>query len=301
MKENVANKRTQSRDRIIGARLRAIRKERANLSLEAAAEVAQWAPARLSRTENGQRQVTIEEVATLLTAYKIPVAEREEVLAQLKGGQGWWDRGIPGLQPEVGALASYEADAIELVDVSIPIVPGLLQIRETALALMAAGLTQPEDVETRWLARQRRQQILGTVDYTAYIGEAALYSPFGGPKALRAQLEHLAGASDRGIGLRVVPQHQTNVLVLDTWRWMRFANASPVAYVEMTSGAQFLHEQDAEPYARTLDKLDRLALSASESRKLIFKLLKGQGDVAQVEQEQLGRLRGGSPGSVGGP
>src|ERR1700754_4677474 len=123
----VANKRTQSRDRIIGARLRAIRKERANLSLEAAAKVAQWAPARLSRTENGQRQVTIEEVATLLTAYKIPVREREEVLAQLQGGQGWWDRGIPGIQAEVGALASYEADAIELIDVSMAIVPGLLQ------------------------------------------------------------------------------------------------------------------------------------------------------------------------------
>jgi transcriptional regulator with XRE-family HTH domain len=277
VKGNVTNKRSQSRDRIIGARLRAIRKERAQLSLEAAAKVAQWAPARLSRTENGQRQVTIEEVATLLTAYKIPVAEREEVLAQLQGGQGWWDRGIPGIQPEVGALASYEADAIELINVSIPAVPGLLQTYETAKAIMAAGLSLPEDIETRWMARLRRQQILGTVDYTAYIGEAALHTPFGGPDALRGQLQHLAGARDRGIGLRIVPERQTRVLVLDTWMWMQFANTSPVVYVEMTSGAQFLHERDAEPYRQTLDRLDRLALSPTASRKLITELLKGQG------------------------
>jgi transcriptional regulator with XRE-family HTH domain len=267
---------SQSRNRIIGARLRAIRKERAGLSLEAAAAAAQWASARLSRTENGKRNVTLEEVATLLTAYRIPVAEREEVLAQLQGGQGWWDRGIPGIQAEVGALASYESDAIELVNVSMPIVPGLLQTYEMAKAIMAAGLTRPEDVETRWMARLRRQQVLGTVDYCAYIGEAALHTPFGGPEVLRGQLRHLAGARERGVGVRIVPQHQTKVLVLDTWMWMRFANTSPVVYVEMTSGAQFLHEKDAEPYRQTLDRLDRLALSPTASRRLITELLKGQ-------------------------
>ncbi|HEV7646984.1 MAG TPA: Scr1 family TA system antitoxin-like transcriptional regulator [Actinophytocola sp.] len=205
----MANKRTQSRDRIIGARLRAIRKERAKLSVEAAAKVAQWAPARLSRTKNGQRQVTTEEVATLLTAYRIPVAEREEVLAQLGTGAGWWERELPGAPFEVGALASYETNAIELVNVSIYAVPGLLQIYETAKAILAAAGSPPEDIETRWMARLRRQQILGTVDYTAYIGEAALHTPFGGHDALRAQLEHLAGARDRGIGVRIVPENQT--------------------------------------------------------------------------------------------
>jgi transcriptional regulator with XRE-family HTH domain len=272
----VANKRTQSRDRIIGARLRAIRKERANLSLEAAAKVAQWAPARLSRTENGQRQVTIEEVATLLTAYKIPVAEREEVLAQLHVGQAWWDRGLPGVPADTGAIAGYEANAIELINVSIPVVPGLLQTHSIAKAIMFATGTSPDDAETRWLARQRRQQILGTVDYTAYIGEAALHTPFGGPKALRGQLAHLAGARDRGVGVRIVPAHQARLVLVDSWMWMRFANTSPVVCVEMTSGMQFLHETDAEPYSKLLERLDQLSLSATESRKLISELLKGQ-------------------------
>jgi transcriptional regulator with XRE-family HTH domain len=274
--KGMAGRNSQSQNRIIGARLRAIRKERAGLSLEAAAKVAQWASARLSRTENGKRNVTIDEVATLLTAYKIPVAEREEFLTQLQTGSGWWDRGLPGVPAEVGTLASYEATANELVNVSIPIVPGLLQTYETAKAMIEAAGIPREDVETMWMARLRRQQILGTVDYTAYIGEAALYTPFGGPDVLRKQLEHLQGARDRGIGIRIVPEYQTKVLVLHTWMWMRFPNTPPVVYVEMTSGAQFLHEKDADPFTRTLDRLDRLALSPTASRKLITELLKGQ-------------------------
>jgi transcriptional regulator with XRE-family HTH domain len=273
----VSKQGSQSRDRMIGARLRAIRKERTDLSLEAAAKVAQWAPARLSRTENGKRHVTIEEVATLLTAYKIPVTEREEVLAQLGAGAGWWERGLPGVPLEVGTLASYEANANELIDVSIPAVPGLLHTYETAKVVMAAAGHSSEDIETMWMARLRRQQILGTVDYTAYIGESALYTEFGGPDVLRAQLAHLQSARDRGIGIRIVPEHQTQVLVLDTWLWMRFPNTPPVVHVEMVSGGQFLHEEDAEPYTRVLDRLDRLALSPTASRRLITELLKGQG------------------------
>ena len=63
----------RARDRIIGAKLRSIRTDRAEISLERAAEMAGWAPSRLSRTERGLRQVTTEEVATLLTAWRIPV------------------------------------------------------------------------------------------------------------------------------------------------------------------------------------------------------------------------------------
>ena len=46
------------RDRIIGARLRAIRRERTDLSLEAAAKVLGWGLATMSRIENGQRHIS---------------------------------------------------------------------------------------------------------------------------------------------------------------------------------------------------------------------------------------------------
>jgi hypothetical protein len=81
-------KEPQARDRIIGARVRAIRTERVNLSLERAAEIAQWPPAKLSRTERGLRHVTIEEVATLRTAWQLAGEEREQVLDEIQGVAG---------------------------------------------------------------------------------------------------------------------------------------------------------------------------------------------------------------------
>ncbi len=266
----------RARDRIIGAKLRAIRTDRADISLERAAEMAGWAPSRLSRTERGLRQVTIEEVATLLTAWRIPVREREEMLADVQAGasSGWWDRPLPGVPSYVGALASYEADATELVNVAIAAVPGLLHTYETAIAVMQAGGASREDAETGWMVRLRRQQILGVVEYSAFITESALRRPFGGPKALRGQLEHLLVAQDRGMGVRVIPAQQTTVLLLHSWMWMAFPNTKPVVHVELASGAFFLHDDDVAHYTKTLDRLGKLALSRDESRKLISGLTK---------------------------
>jgi len=266
----------RARDRIIGAKLRAIRTERAEISLERAAEIAGWSPSRLSRTERGLRNITTDEVATLLTAWRIPAKEREEVLAEVQAGSssGWWDRPLPGVPAEVGAVASYEADAVELVNVAIAVVPGLLQTYETALGVMRADGFPDQDVETNWMARLRRQQILAKVDYTAYIGESVLRNAYGGSDALRGQLAHLLGAQDRAIRVRIIPAHQTQVLILHSWMWMRFPHTTPVVHVELSPGAFFIHGKDAAPYTASLEQLDRVALSQGDSRKLISDLMK---------------------------
>jgi hypothetical protein len=99
---------------------------------------------------------------------------------------------------EMGTLASYEADAIRLTDWSVNLIPGLLQTYDYGVGVMRSGDVEPTTVEARRMARLRRQQILGTVDYTAFIGEAALKTPFGGAAALRAQIQHLIDARRRG-------------------------------------------------------------------------------------------------------
>lgn len=267
----------RARDRIIGAKLRAIRTERAEISLERAAELAGWSPSRLSRTERGLRNVTTDEVATLLTAWRIPPKEREEVLAEVQAGSssGWWDRPLPGVPAGVGALASYEADANELTSVAITAVPGLLHTYDTARGVIRAAGVPDEDVEINWMARLRRQQILGKLDYAAYISQVALQTPYGGKEALRGQLEHLLGAQERGIRIRIIPAHQTRVLLLHSWMWMGFPNTNPVVHVELSVGAFYIHNQDVAPYAEALRRLDQVALSQGDSRKLMGDLMKG--------------------------
>jgi transcriptional regulator with XRE-family HTH domain len=274
----VPNKRQppRPRDRIIGARLRAIRKERTNLSLEAAAKVLGWGIATMSRIENGQRNISTEDVAMILTVYRIPSAERDEVIAEARAenASGWWDRPLPGVPAEMGTLASYEADANSLTDWAVSLVPGLLQIEEYAMALMLSQDWPPDIAELRWVARRRRQKILGTVDYSAYISETALRTPFGGPQGHRAQLKHLLAARERGIAVRVVPEHLPVGLVSHSWLYMTFPHATPVVNVEIAGGGVYLHDDQAEEYATLIRRLDHIALPTAESQNMLRTILK---------------------------
>lgn len=269
-------KEPRARDRIIGARLRAIRKERTGLSLEDAAALAQWSPSTMSRIETGKRHISTEDVATICTIYKLPLAQREELIEETRAGDssGWWDRQLPGVPLEVGAIASYEADAVCLTDWSVNLVPGLLQTYEYAVGLMRNARVDPGDLEMRWMARLRRQQILGTVDYSAFIGEAALRTPFGGEAALRGQINHLLDAHRRGIRVRVVTEHQPCFLVLHSWLLMEFPNTSPVVNVEALNGSVFLHNEVAESYLALRDELGRMALSAPASLNMMRETLR---------------------------
>jgi hypothetical protein len=270
-----ARKAPRARDRILGARLRAIRRERTELSLEEAAASAQWSPSTMSRIETGKRHISPEDAATIATIYRLPVSQREELIEAARAGDssGWWDLDLPGVPMEMGTLASYEADAFRLTDWSVNLIPGLLQTYRYAVGLMRSGGVATRDIEARWLARLRRQQILGTVDYAAFIGEAALRTPFGGPEALREQLRHLVAARSRGILVRVVPEHEPHSLVLHSWLLIEFPNTTPVVNVEARNGSLYLHDEVAESYLDLVGKLDKIALSAPASLDMLRNVL----------------------------
>jgi transcriptional regulator with XRE-family HTH domain len=266
----------EPRDRFRGMRLRAIRTERCNLTLTKGAELAGWHPSKLSRTERGLREVTIQDFAMLLTVWGLPADERDQILNELATGSssGWWDRPITGVPMDVGTLASYEEESNGLVNVAVAAVPGLLQTRETAAAVMAADGVPSEDVDRRWMARLQRQQILTKVEYTAYITETALLTPWGGQDVWRSQLDHLLRSEELGLArIRAIPRQQTGVLLLNTWLWMQFPHTPPVVHVELGSGVTYIHEADW--YTELLDRLDRVAVPRDGTRKLIRELMEG--------------------------
>jgi len=260
---------------VIGARLKAIRSERTDLSLEQAAALAQWSPATHSRIENGKRTISTEDVATLATIYRLTAAERDELVVEAKAGDsaGWWDRPLPGVPEDIGTLAAYEAEAIRLTDWSVNVVPGLLQTYEYAVGMMRSGDADPADIETRWMARLRRQQVVVTAEYSAFIGEAALRTPFGGADAMRRQLQHLIEARRRGIRIRILREHRPTVLVTHSWLMLEFANTTPVVYVEAKHGSLYLHDDIAQTYQPLLASLEKEALSASASTALLREIV----------------------------
>jgi hypothetical protein len=266
----------EARDRFRGMRLRAIRTERLGLGLKAAATLVGWHASKLSRTERGLRTVAIHEFAMLLTAWGLEADERDQILQDLAEGSssGWWDRPIAGVPIDTGTLAAYEAEATELVTAVVAVVPGLLQTRETAAAVMAADGVPREDIDRRWMARLQRQQILAKIDYTAFISETALRTRWGGPRVWREQLAYLLQREELGLArLRVIPREQTEVLLLNTWHYMRFPEAPPVVHVELGSGVTYIHE--AEWYTELLDRVDRIAVPRDGTRKLIRDMMEG--------------------------
>ncbi|MFI7676021.1 helix-turn-helix domain-containing protein [Actinophytocola sp. NPDC049390] len=264
------------RNRRIGARLRAIRRQRTDFSLEEAAELLGWSPSTLSRTENGIREITSEEVATIVTAYRLPAPERAEIIrdARADNSAGWWDKPLPGVPEEMGVLASYAAEANSLTDWAVSLIPGLLQIEPYAMAVWQSGSASEEDAQLRWVARKRRQKILGNIDYTAFIHETALFTPFGGHKAHREQLLHLASARDRGIGIRIMPRQLPYGGVSHSWLYMTFPNTSPVVNVEVAGGGVYLFDDQAKLYTERLALLNQLALSTMESTTLLRTLVR---------------------------
>ncbi|WP_424183286.1 helix-turn-helix domain-containing protein [Actinokineospora sp. G85] len=268
-------KNPQARDRTIGAQLKAVRVEQTSLSLEAAARAIGWSMATLSRTENGKRHITSEEVAVVLTTYGVPVAQREELIESARSGvqaAGWWSRPLPGVLPDVGTLASYEASARAITNWSLNFIPGLLQTEQYAAALMADDGANPDEVKSRWYARVRRQRVLPKVEYVAFLHELALRMSFGGVDAQRDQLAHLAQAADRGHAVRVVRGRLPHRLLLHPWLLLHFADASPVLHVELNGSSVYLHDDEVGIYDNMRSELDRVALSTAESRSTIEQL-----------------------------
>lgn len=142
------------------------------------------------------------------------------------------------------------------------------------MAVMRSDGVPRETADLRWLARRRRQKILGTLDYAAFISETALRTPFGGPEAHRGQIAHLLSARDRGIGVRIKRHHLPVGLVSHSWLYMTFPRATPVVNVEVAEGGVYLHDEQAALYTRPLARLERIALSVTDSQAMLRSILK---------------------------
>jgi transcriptional regulator with XRE-family HTH domain len=263
------------RDRQIGTRLRTLR-EAKGLRMAVAAKVTGMSAPTLSRIETGKRRISTEDVAMITTAYGMPVQDRQELIEFVRRGDtgGWWERPLPGVPQEMGLLASYEAEANSITDWSVMLIPGLLQIEAYARAYMLSAGVAPDEADLRWVARRRRQEILGRIDYTAYIYEGALYVPFGGRTAYREQIRHLLGAPDRGVGVRLVRERRPAAVLLHSWHYMTFPSVDPVVNVEVSSGGFYLQDAHVEEYTRQAMMLDEVAVSRAQTRATLQALLK---------------------------
>jgi transcriptional regulator with XRE-family HTH domain len=264
------------RDRALGAELRAIR-EQAGVSLGKVASAIQWNISTLSRLERGLRHISPEAVMGLAMIYQLPADRRDELVARAKepATLGWWDRPPAGVPSDLGALASYEHEAIRMTHWSPGILPGLLQTPEYAAAVMHDWGVPEGDVEPRLRARRQRQELLNRrdVDYTAFIGIAALRNRLCQPMEFATQLRHIERLSHReGVMVRLVEEPTS--FTTCGWYLMNFDRSGPVVHIEHLGSATFLFDEETDPYIQARRTLNTIALSERATRDRIDTLVK---------------------------
>lgn len=269
---------------VVGANLRRLR-EAAQVTREQAAEAIRSSDSKISRLELGRTGFKPRDVTDLLARYG--VSDEDEcatllAMARQANTQGWWHAYsdvIPGwLEPYLG----LEAAASLIRSYEAHFVPGLLQTRDYAHAVIRSGLDDLSEaqVDRRVDLRMRRQQILhqpAPPRLWAVIDEAALRRPIGGVAAMRAQIRWLIETARLpNVTIQVLPFSVGGAPVGMPITVLRFPEGElpDVVYAEQLAGALFLDKPaDTEQYRHVMNRLGTAAAPQKATAAILARIL----------------------------
>lgn len=171
--------------RVLAERMRILR-ERAGVSLQAAAVALGAHPATVRRIERAETGLDAHQVRVLLECYAVPAAEAEPIMTGLAAANlpGWWHRWRDAMEPWQQEVIGIESSAALVRTWHPALVPELLRTPAYEAALRKALTADPApglDRRIELLAeRQRRLEERGAALW-ALLPAAALHTTVGGP------------------------------------------------------------------------------------------------------------------------
>jgi transcriptional regulator with XRE-family HTH domain len=271
--------------RQLGRHLRELR-NRARLTVRAAASALEWSEAKLWRIETGQTSLRSLDVEAMCRAYGAPrdLAQGLMALAKETKARGWWhsygDVILEGFDLYIG----LEDSASQLCWYASKLVPGLLQTEDYARTVIRPGGWSEEEVERRVHVRIARQALLTRVTAAPTVkvafGEAVLRCPVGGEEVMAGQLERLMEVMNYpNVSIRVV-QFEAGLhpgLHCGPFVMMRFPTVGdgretepPTVYKEGLTGALYLDKpQEIASYDAAFDAIWTAAASEARSMSLL--------------------------------
>ncbi|MFI1380785.1 DUF5753 domain-containing protein [Embleya sp. NPDC020886] len=110
----------------------------------------------------------------------------------------WWQEFANDVNATLAEVIALEDDAAEALEYQPNVIPGLLQTRDYASAIITTGFNAygPDQAEALVTVREMRQRLLRDDEplrYHAIATEAALRFDVGGPAVMREQMRHLNG------------------------------------------------------------------------------------------------------------
>jgi Domain of unknown function (DUF5753)/Helix-turn-helix domain len=269
------------RRRQLAHTLRDLRR-RAGMTIEAAAPLLDFSPAKLSRIENAHQGVDVHAVRTMMDLYGVGGERWGEILELTREARakGWWR--AYGLDDR--CYVPLEADATTVRDFTITYIPGLLQTADYARSLFGTSLRPrskailERDVTVRMIRQERLTSVERPLELLAVVEEAVLHRALGGSAVMRAQLARLVEAAELDtVTLQVLASAVTEHPALDgPFTVLSFDGLGEpdLGYVEHLMGSVHIEKEEHVAAARLVfDHLCSLALSPAESVAFIERVV----------------------------
>ncbi|NJC84358.1 helix-turn-helix domain-containing protein [Planosporangium mesophilum] len=270
---------------LLGAQLRRLR-EAKGVSREDAGWEIRGSESKISRMELGRVGFKVRDVADLLSLYGIDDGQERErllALARQSNTPGWWHRYSDVLPSWFQAYLGLEAAATLIRAYEVQFIPGLLQTKEYARAVVLLGHRGADsaEIERRVNLRMARQQLLGRQDpprLWAVVDEAVLRRPIGGHEVMRAQLEALIDAAKLpNIRLQVIPfDAGGHAAAGGAFSILRFPERDlpDVVYIEQLTSALYLDKRDdVDHYAAVMENLSIEAEPPDRTIEIVTRIL----------------------------
>lgn len=193
----------------VGAELRKLRISH-GWTTEQVAEHVPLSRATLNRIELGTRDVTPEEVASILTAIGVKDDAYESTIALVRGTStvDWLVAG-EATSKQLASLIAYESTADVITNVAMLLVPGLLQTAAYGRALWPLESLDESAVEAHLARRMARQTILSRTKppkLVVYLDENVIARQVGSDEVFVEQLQKLIHESHKSsIEIRLLP------------------------------------------------------------------------------------------------
>jgi transcriptional regulator with XRE-family HTH domain len=214
------------------------------------------------------------------------VAFMRELLSAARKAKNWWT-GMSGAVPKwFDLFLGLESGAVELSSFDTAVVPGLLQTRNYATAVLEGDPDLSDDqVKELVEVRMGRQRILHGDDPVylhVVLEESVLHRMRGPATVMHKQFEHLLEMSRQPrIDLQVLPFDAGANPAQDSGSFimMKFPpdmEGDPgLVYLELLTGGHYFEKADEiAEYQRALTRLHSLAASPEGSRGIIERRLK---------------------------
>jgi transcriptional regulator with XRE-family HTH domain len=256
----------------------------AHLTLEEVADHLECSPAKISRIENGQVTVRIQDARELLDLYDVNDEQREPLLQMVRQarGKGWWSDYADLLDEGGQTLLSLEDEASAILIYETNLIAALLQTRRYAWELISSRTDLPLDlVQRRVDLRMARQQILDRPNaprLNVVLDEASLRRAVSSRDVMREQYELLVDAAVRPhISLRVLlfgaGAHQAMGFPFQIFEFVD--DDPPLVSVELLSRREiFESAEEVGRYRAAFNQVYERALSPDESLNFVVNLVK---------------------------